>query len=194
MPGELTNGDIFAYVVYRLQGTGRFVDVEDVYVECWRLSPSRFGLRKHPYPNTLAASKAQVHVQRMDPEFLLKAANGRSVQLSAKGVAWVRERLADFEQLASGVTKAPATHRASHKLITDLVKSPLVHTFLAGNDIEPRRIEVAELFRCAPDSPASIWQERMATLRSAAEDDERPDLVRFLDYVRNHRADWFTGG
>lgn len=188
---ELTNQDIFAYALYRLQGAGRFVDIEDVYVECWRLSPSRFGWRKHQYPNYKVASKAQRDFEEAYPDLVLKTTSGLGRQLTAEGVAWVRQRLPDFERLASGKTKAPAPRRASHKLITELTAKPLVRAFLEGKGLELTKVEAADLLHCAPDSPRSIWQQRAATLRSAAEDDERPDIMQFIEYIQGSHPEWF---
>jgi hypothetical protein len=191
---ELTNQDIFAYALYRLQGAGRFVDVEDVYVECWRLSPSRFGWRKHQYPNYKVSSKAQRDFEKAHPELLLKTPNGLARQLTAEGVAWIRNRLPDFASLASGTTKAPAPRRPSHKIITELTTNPLVRAFLEGKPVELTKVQVADLLHCAPDSPRSIWKQRAATLRSAATDNERPDVMQFVEYIQRSHPEWFEEG
>lgn len=192
---ELTNQDIFAYALYRLQGAGQFVDVEEVWVECWRLSPSRFGWRsrRDEFPSDRVALKAQGDLERAHPELITKTLNGLCRQLTAEGVAWVRERIVDFERLAAGETKAPATRRVSYRVIAELARNPNVQRALAGGQARFNKVELADLLGCAPDSPASIWQERLTTLRSAAEDSERRDLVRFIDGVRLNHEDWFKG-
>jgi len=190
---DLSNQDIFAYALYRLQGAGQFVDVEDVFVECWLLSPSRFGWRKHNYPNYKVASKALRDLEGTHSDLLIKTPNGLGRQLTAEGVAWVRDRLEDFERLASGQTKAPATRRQSHRVVSELTSSSMVKDFLGGERPELSKLEVADLFHCAPDSPRAIWQQRAASLRSAAKDDERPDLLQFLDYIEKSHPEWFRG-
>ncbi len=197
MSKKITSPDIFAYAVYRLQGAGQFVDIEEVYMECWRLSPSRFGLRKYQHPNTEVAAKEERHLKKNHPDFILKTQDKRGMQrgmqLTAKGVTWVRERLAEFERLAAGETKAPATTRASFKVISGLMKNGLVRAFIVGKEVQLGKVEVADLLNCAPDSPPSVWQQRIATLRSAAVDNERPDLVQFLEYVERSQPEWFIG-
>jgi hypothetical protein len=188
---ELSNQDIFAYALYRLQGAGRFVDVEDVYVECFNLSPSRFGWRKHKYPNYKVASKAQRDFEGSHPEFIQKTPNGLSRQLTAEGVAWIRGHLESFERLGAGATRAPKTRRASHRVVAELLRSDAVQSYLAGETPELSKVEIAELFNCAPDSPGSVWQQRLATVRAAAEDNERPDVLLFLDYVSANAPEWF---
>jgi len=188
----LSNQDIFAYALYRLQGAGQFVDVEDIFVECWRLSPSRFGWRKHHYPNYKVASKALRDLEAHS-NLLMKTPNGLGRQLTAEGVAWIRDRLGEFQKLAAGETKAPATRRPSHRVVSELTKSPMVRAFLEGARPEMSKVEVADLFHCAPDSPRAVWQQRVASLRSAAEDDERQDLLQFLDYIEQSHPEWFRG-
>jgi hypothetical protein len=194
MTAELSNQDIFAYALYRLQGAGRFVDVEDVFVECWHLSPSRFGWRKHKYPNYKVASKAQRDFEKSHPELLLKTPNGLARQLTAEGVDWIRNRLSDFEGLASGNTKAPAARRPSRKVITELLAEPLVRAFLDGKSVELNKVQVADLLHCAPDSPRAVWKQRAATLRSAATDNESVDILKFVEYLQRSHPEWFEEG
>jgi hypothetical protein len=188
---ELTNQDIFAYALYRLQGAGKFVDVEDVFVECHNLSPSRFGWRKHNYPNYKVASKAQRDFEGAHPELLLKTPNGLARQLTAEGVAWVRDRAAAFERLEAGETRAPKTRRASFRVVTELLRSPTVRAYLEGNSVELQRVEISELLNCAPDSPPAMWRQRLATIRAAAEDNERPDVLEFLNHISATVPEWF---
>jgi hypothetical protein len=190
---KLNNRDIYIYALYRLQGAGQFVDVEDVYVECWRLSPSRFGWRKHDYPNYKTAAKAQQEIERAHPELLFKTPDGLGRQLTDQGMAWVRDRIPDLELLDDGRTKAPAIRSASHRQIVELEKHAATRQFLDGEPVEFRKIEIAQLLKCAPDSRPSVWRERLSTLRSAAADDERPDLINFLDSVERVHPEWFGG-
>jgi hypothetical protein len=190
---ELNNRDIYMYALYRLQGAGQFVDVEDVYEECWRLSPSRFGWRKHNYPNYKIAAKAQQEIERAHPELTLKTLDGLGRQLTDQGMAWVRDRLPELQELEIGKTRAPAVRSASHRSVVELEKHATVRLFLTGHPVEFRKIEVAQLLKCAPDSRPSVWRERLGTLRSAAADDERPDLIGFLDTVERMYPDWFGG-
>jgi hypothetical protein len=195
MPADVlrSNARIFAYALYRLQGSGQYVHVEDIYVECWRLSPSRFGWRKYPYPNYKTTAKALQTFEAANSDLIIKSPDGLGRQLTAPGVAWVRQRLGDFQRLASGETRAPAAKRASSRAVAQLTRHPTVRAFIAGKEPELRKVDVADLLSCAPDSAPSVWQQRLATFRSAAEDDERPDLARFLEYIEQTHSNWFVG-
>ena len=187
---EINNGDLFLYALHRLGGTGRYVDVEDVFMEMWRLAPARFRWRKHEVPNYKILSKSIVDIsQRGDSRLVLGSQNSR--QLSAEGVDWVRARLDRFEKLASGKLAAPPDKRPGQRLVVELSRKPLVRSFLEGRDHELDRSDVALLLRCAPDAPRKIWKERLETLKSAARDGDRDDVLSFLGYLEGEKPEWF---
>jgi hypothetical protein len=187
---KITNADLFLYALYQLGGAGKYIDVEDVFMEMWRLAPARFSWRKYQQPNYKITSKAIVDIdQRGDGDLLL--GDGNSRQLSARGVDWIEQRLKQFERIASGEGSAAPEHRPSQRLVVELSKSPVVQAFLDGADVELERGEVAMLLRCAPDAPRDVWRERLETLCSAARDADRRELLRFFDHLEKTKPDWF---
>ncbi len=192
--GELSNSEIYAFALYKLGGAGRFIDVEDIYVECWRLSPSRFGWRKYDYPNHEFAANSRRDFESAHADLIIKSSDGLGRQLSAEGIAWVRERLPDLERLERGQTRAPAARSPSQRLIAQLTRQKLVRDFLAGQVAPVEKVDAAELLNCAPDSAPSVWQQRLARVRSAAKESERSDLVSFLNGIELAHPDWFDGG
>jgi hypothetical protein len=192
---EVNNQDIFLYALYRLDGAGQFVDVEEVVQECWRLSPTRFGWRKLKYPSDRTGWAAVGHIEAARADLMLKTPNGLGRQLSAAGVEWVRDRLHLFERLATQETLAPKTRRASFRLVMELAKHPWTLASLTGEQPMPiERREAADLLRCSPDSPKEVWRQRLNTLRSAAADNERSDLLDLLTAIEVDHAEWFSEG
>jgi hypothetical protein len=190
---DLNNRDVYIYALYLLQAAGQFIDVEDIYIKCWQLSPSRFGWRKHNFPNYKTAAKAQQELERLHPEFVVRTPNGLGRQLTDEGTGYIRAKLPLLQSLASGETRAPALRSASHRIVAGLERHTATRSFLAGESIELKKVEGARLLNCAPDSRPSVWRERLATLRSAAADDERDDLISFLDVVERLYPEWFGG-
>lgn len=185
---EITNSDLLLYALYRLDGAGRYVDVEDVFVEMWKLAPARFSWRKYPYPQYKVAHVALSDVS--EPGLLIRTADGLSRQLTAKGVQWVEARLALFERLAGGELSAPPDRRPSQRVLVDLERNPLVKRFASGEPLELARFDVATLLRCAPDAPREDLHERWETLMSAATGSHRSDLVDFLKAIQQQHPDW----
>lgn len=189
---ELTNRDIFLYALYRMDGAGRFVDIEEIVEECWRLSPTRFGWRSKKYPSDRRGWAAAWAVEKGRLELQMKTPNGLGRQLTAEGVDWVRQHLSEFHRLAAEETRAPRRSGASFKLLTELVKHPWAIAFLEGEPRQLSKVEAADLITCAPDSSHAVWRQRISTLRSAAADHERTDIVGLLDEIERGHPDWFS--
>ena len=57
MPLESSNDQLLLYCLWRLDGGSRQVEREELFEECWRVAPSRFGWRTRPYPSDKAADQ-----------------------------------------------------------------------------------------------------------------------------------------
>jgi len=187
---EITNADLFLYALYRLGGAGAYVDVEDVFMEMWRIAPERFRWRKYEVPNYKIMSKAIVDISQRGQEGLLLG-SGDMRQLSAEGVAWAERHSEELEAVATGERAAPPDRRPGQRVVADLLKQPSVQSFLQGREVHLDRVRVARLLRCAPDAPRQVWRERLETLRSAATAGKRDDVLRFLDRLEEENPDWF---
>lgn len=191
---EITNSDLFLFALYRLGGAGQYVDVEDVFIEMWKMAPERFSWRKYEYPHYKIAHDALSDItkpRKHQSDLLLRGADGLSRQLTAKGVTWVEHRLYLLTPFARGEVQAPPDRRPSQKSVVYLERDPKVQSFLNGEQVTLELHEAAVLLRCAPDSPTSAWRERWETARSAAIDSHRGGLVRFLDWLRDAHPRWF---
>jgi hypothetical protein len=187
---DLANADLFLFALYRLGGAGRYVDVEDVFMEMWRLAPARLTWRKYAVPNYKIASKAIVDIsQRGNRDLLLGSGNHR--QLSASGVAYVRGRLTELDGFFGDQGTDSPNLRPGQRVAVEAERSRLFQIFLGGEETDLNRSEIALFLRCAPDAPKGVWRERLETLRSAAQDGQRADLLRFLGYLESEHEDWF---
>jgi hypothetical protein len=83
---ESAGCDIIPFTIYQFGGAGEFIDVEDVFVYCYKLAPERFGWRKHTYPNFKSHSKALWDYEGKYPNHLIKTSDGlrRQLQPDAK--------------------------------------------------------------------------------------------------------------
>lgn len=187
------NPDFIPLALYDLGGAGTFVDVEDVFVRCYELAPDRFGWRKRDYPNYKTIYKALRDFEARHPRLLLKAPDGLSRQLTAEGIAWVEERLPLFSRYVKSPGQNPATRKRTQRLLNELAQDPVVRLFISTGMVELVKYSVADALACAPDSPVSVWKERLESYRAAATSANRPDLVEFLDFVAIQHPEWFGG-
>ena len=188
---RIDNPDFIPLALYQLGGAGEFIDVEDIFVHTYAIARERFGWRKYEYPNYKTLYKALRDLEERNPGLLLKTSDGLRRQLSAEGLEWVRERLSTYESLLAKTGSNPPTRRPSHRILNDLGVHPLVRKFEAGERPELVKHQVADVLLCSPDSPVGVFRERLETYRSAASEANRHDLLRFLDFVRDEKPEWF---
>ena len=189
----MDNPEIIPFALYELGGAGRFIDVEDIFLRCFEVAPERFRWRKHPIANYKTLSKALRDFEGRHSKLLLKTEDGLSRQLSKEGIDWVNARLELFREVLSRPGTNPPTRRREQKLLNEFSSHRLVRAFEKGHSEDLQKYEVADLLLCAPDSPTDVWEERLETYRSAATAARRPNLVEFLDFVRNNKPEWFGG-
>ena len=188
---RLSNADWFMYALLEVGGIGKFVDVEDVFVEMWRLAPARFGWRKHEFPNYKSTSKALSEPGRRSgaDDLIMQTADGLGRQLTGKGTEWVRQRQDVFEA-AARQRRSAGLGRRGIASISELSRSSLLKAFRENHSIILGRNDVAYLLKCAPDSPRVVWKRRVESLRAAAAA-QWDDVVRFLEFVVSERPEWF---
>jgi hypothetical protein len=190
---ETSNPELIVYCVYRCGGVGRFIEIEDVYEEAFRVAPSRFGWRTRAIPSDKAATKAMQDAsrgRRLPKNLLVFSANSYGVQLTGGGVSWVRERLEAFEELVT--SKAPAgSDRHSQRHLVALERSELAQAYARGEQIEATRVRFADLLRLTPDADGRAWRERLESYRSAAQRAERQMPLTFLARLELEHPDWF---
>lgn len=190
---EISNPELIVFCAYRCGGVGRFIEIEDVYEEAFKVAPSRFGWRTRHIASDKAATKAMQDAsrgRRLPKGLLVFSPNSYGVQLTGDGVTWVRERLEMFEGLVE--TKAPAgVQRASQRHLVDLERSELAQAYAAGEEIEATRVRFADLLRLTPDADTRAWRERLETYRSAAQQAERQLPLDFLSRLEGEHPDWF---
>jgi hypothetical protein len=194
---RLTNSNLFLYALYRLGGAGRFVDIEDVFIEMWKISPGRFGWRKYPYPHYKIAHTALVDIAKPSGlglgALLLSTSDRLGRQLTADGVEWVEDRLQQIQDMLGIAIASAPDRRPSQRTLVDLTRTSLFRAFQTSGRAELGRDQLAEMLRIPPDAPRAVWLERLETLRSAAAMSGREEVSGFLDYVAEERAGWFGG-
>lgn len=193
---EVTNWEIFTWALSQLGGNAGFVDVEDVFVACFELAPSRFSWRtREELPDYKKCSKALRDAEARRPALLLKTRDGLKRQLTVEGQQWVAGNEPRMSAaLHSGrVVEEPAS-RPRARMLTEVERSEPFQAWLQSGATPNEKWRIAELLRCSPDSDWRIWADRLAMLRAAAHGAKRDRVLVFLDAVSAAHADWFTEG
>lgn len=187
------NTDFVIFALYELGGAGKFVHVEDIFKKCYDYSPGRFGWKKYPYPNYKTTYKALVDLETNYPELILKTEDGLGRQLTAEGIEWIQRNRAKLATISGAIKDKELTSRPSRGVLNDIVKHPLFIAFEKNKEIELSKFNLADLFLCSPDSPISLWIERMETLKSQAKVANHVEILKFLKHIEEQKPELFGG-
>jgi hypothetical protein len=189
---EASNPNLFLYCLWRLGSGGNYIPIEELYEECWRVAPSRFGWRTKRHPSDKAGDQAMRDIQKAKEtkSFLLLSGDRESIRLSADGVVWVREHLDQLDQLAE--QRAPSQKRSQKHLI-DLETSVIGQALLRNERLDAGRIEVADLLQLTPDADSASFRQRLVSYRADAELAARADTLTILERLEASRPEWFNG-
>jgi hypothetical protein len=188
---EISNSELLLFVLQRSGGDSGQVELEELFEQCWRLFPSRFGWKAKAYPSDKAGDQALRDATKSNKlkELLRLSADRASVRLTAEGVVWVRERAEAFERL--GGAGAPSQSRPSQRHLIELERSPIAQSLLAGEDLSASRAQVADLLRLTPDADSRTFRDRLESWRSDAEVAQRRAALDVLNRLEAAHPDWF---
>src|SRR2546426_3027217 len=168
-PEPVINSDVFLWALFELGGADEFVDVEAVFIRAFELAPLRLSWRTRPdLPDLKKCSKALRDAEGRKPPLLVKQ-GPEMRRLTVEGQRWIED---NFDRLAQAlgqdkVIQAPRT-RVPSRLVSQALQSPVFAAWRETGAITSDKWRVAEMLRCSPDSPSSVFRNRLETLRGAA--------------------------
>lgn len=190
---EISNWEIFLWALDELGGSHRFVDVEDVFVRCYELSPNRFSWRTRVnIPDYKKCSKALRDAEAKRPPFLIKTGNRYSRQLTVEGERWLRGnqlRLSSFQR--EGKVLDEPKSRPQTRALVELEQSEAFTKWRANGFLPSEKWKMADIFLCSQDSPTAVWRSRLEVLRSAANRAQKGTVLAFLDELSRQYPNWF---
>jgi len=172
--------------LYQLGGAEGFVDIEDVALSAFTLSPDRFGWRtRRDYPSWERVRTAFVHANQGEKRrgrspLVISNTLGTAWRLTAEGVAFVHANYRTFgpqEQLRRRSGKA-----------ADRVRQIRHHAaFVAFSNGTPvvdiKRFQLADLLLCPPDSSIASVRRKLDAAKAAAVEQGDVAVTHFLDNV-----------
>lgn len=171
-------------------GSVKFVDIEDVALEAFKIAPDRFGWRtRKEFPSWERVRTAFVHAnqsqqRRTAPVLVVSNTDGSAWRLTAEGVAFVRENAAKTEKLTGHKRARASSSSPSGRRVREIRKHRVFTKFAHGTPIsEVARFELADLLACPPDSPMSAVKRKVDQARAAAVDVDDVEVVEFLGEV-----------
>lgn len=170
-----------------LGGATKFVDIEDVAIEAFKLAPDRFGWRtKKQYPSWERVRTAFVHAnqneqRRSSPSLVISDTDGSSWKLTADGVSFVRKNAAKTEAATGRKRSRVSAASPSGRRVREIRKHPAFTKFSQGSAVSDiKHYELAEVLVCPPDSSATVWMRKLDVARAAALDVDDKEVLNFL--------------
>ena len=182
------NGDLLLWALYTVGGAERWVDVEEIYLAAFRLAPARLAWRTRPdLPNyKICARGLQDLENAKGPRYggLLEKRGPHHRKLTLPGVTWCEAHSEALASLYSGAIVPSAAPQDDARRMRSVTRSDAFGAWSATNVLSTPVWELAELFRCLPDSSEAIWHSRLDEHVLAARRNGRADVEEFLECIR----------
>lgn len=182
------NGDLLLWALYTVGGAERWVDVEEIYLAAFRLAPARLAWRTRPdLPNyKICARGLQDLENAREPRYggLLEKRGPLHRKLTLAGVTWCETHSTALASLYGGSIVPSAAPQDDARRLRSVTRSDAFGVWSATNVLSTPIWELAELFRCLPDSSRAIWHSRLDDHVVAARRNGRTDVEAFLECVR----------
>lgn len=195
-PLRVANWEIVLWSLGSLGGAVSLIDVEDVFLRCFDLAPTRFSWRtRATIPDAKKCHKALQEAESREPRLLVKTPDGYRRQLTVEGQSWLEFNTPRLVQiLGPDPDPRELDTRQAQRLLDAAESASVFRVWMETGNIETERWRLAELFRCLPDSSVEVWHLRLQTLRSAAHAGHRSSLLDFLAEVEQGVPSLFLVG
>jgi hypothetical protein len=192
---EIANWEIFLWALHRLDGGTRYVDVEDIYLECFDIAPARFGWRtRKDLVDYKKCAKALQEAERRSPKLLIKTRDAYARQFTVEGLQWIKANSVRLSKILQSELPIPEPkHRPTARMLIEIERSEPFIAWLETKSISQEKWKIAEVLHCSPDSSPETWVSRLQSARSVAYDADRKIIIEFLDAVYKEHPDWFGG-
>lgn len=182
------NTDLMVWSLHVLDGSTKWTDVEVLYLKAFELAPIRLAWRtREDLPDYKKCAKALQEVE--DPKrsryvgFFEKRGKYQR-QLTQAGLRWCEQHTDHLARLYGGGTVPNAAIQDGGRRLRQVVKSEPFNRWLRDRTIESPLWQIAEIFRCLPDSSMTVWNARLNEYLSSARKNSHTNAVEFIAAVR----------
>jgi hypothetical protein len=185
---DVSNVTIVLASLERLGGAQRYVDIEEVTIEAYRIAPERFSWRtKREFPSQERVRTAFVHAnqgqhRKAQGPLVVSNTDGSSWMLTFEGLAWIRKNAISAEHVREGGRIPGRGKSVSARRIREIRKHRAFEAYCNGTPIARiARHELAELLVCPPDAPRDAVRRKVDRALTAAVDVEDDAVMLFLE-------------
>ena len=186
---DISNVLLALAVLDHLGGATKFVDIEDVAIDAFKIAPDRFGWRTKQYPSWERVRTAFVHANQNEQRrggqpLVVSDTDGSSWKLTADGVTVVRKNAVKTEAATGRKRSHAGAASPSGRRIRDIRKHSAFTKYSQGASVSDiARYELAEVLMCPPDSSATVVLRKLDVARAAALNIDDKEVLRFLTEI-----------
>ena len=177
-----SNSELFVWALFLLGGAERDVDVEEIYLKCFEIAPSRLGWRTKPQiPDYKKTSKALQSVEA-ETEFIYKT-HQYARRLTANGLQWIQNNVDKLQDRYGNQKVKPAANNQYLQKSKFIKSHPIWKEYLTQNTDDVLHT-LADSLECSPGSPKNIWEGRFIELETVCDVLEDDELRNFMTFAK----------
>lgn len=192
---ELSNIEIILYALYLKGGEVKKIHTEDIALQCFKLSPSRFSWIKYPkYPNLESVRRPLISARSKESGSLVSGRHGRTKEnqvsdgwiFTPNGINWI-EKNKDKIELLLGSKQKPVKRTQIDKQIFEFKNSTAFKKFLNDKTCENiHDYEFTDFLNANLDTPSAILRDRIDKIRAIASKAKEDEVTEFIKKAEIH--------
>jgi len=192
---ELSNIEIILYALYLKGGEVKKIHTEDIALQCFKLSPSRFSWIKYSkYPNLESVRRPLISARSKENGSLVAGRHGRTKEnqvsdgwiFTPNGINWI-EKSKDRIELLLGSKQKPAKRTQIDKQIFEFKNSTAFRKFLNDKTCENiHDYEFTDFLNANLDTPSAILRDRIDKIRAIASKAKESGILEFINKAEVH--------
>ena len=176
-----SNQELFLWALFLLGGADRDVDVEEIYLKCFEIAPSRLAWRTRPdLPDYKKTAKALQSVEAQTKYIYRPHRYAR--RLSPDGIAWISTNEDMLRAIYSDSIVPPPLTNQYVQQARRLRLQPIWERF-QSNSYEDSINLLASALECSPASPESVWRGRFTELLRIGDVLHDQEILDFEKYA-----------
>lgn len=203
LPGVLSKRDYIFLAMLLLGGVDRFVDAEDIAVECYKLNAPAFRWVKYDYPSLGTVLDALRNIKKeLGPDYIISPrVKSTQYRLTALGLELARDIAQQFvgrpykstPALANALrakfataeptgrpTQVDVDPRRAAAMLRAITNHPTYRAWREGRLERVQRWQLTDVLQCLPDASQGVIRERLLYYQGLAHWSNRPHLDKFL--------------
>lgn len=191
----LNTREIVLYVLYKLGGWQKRVHTEDIAMECFKLTPTKFSWIKYPnYPDTSPVYYALGDNKKPKYGSLVigESERGKSSQslggwrLTPAGIKWIKANIHRIEKSLNKSLPEIGDRLPAERKLKELLNSVAFKKYkILGHNTAMTPVEFCESLTCTINAKPEILNEKLEQFYSISDELNNKEVKKYIIFCRN---------